>query len=212
MDSIARFFKKLEMLLRRERFNSELEEEMTFHREQKERELRDTGMAPGAVHHAAMREFGNGTRLKEQRFTDSVSAPLFGLASGRVCSDGLAAGRGGTLWGDCVFGEPENSRDRRENGAGRATEFCVSDDFERGRVADWRWNLCAPGMFSGRGDTAAEAAVRHPLVGYAYAGCCRSGAWCFGAAGELFSGAKSSFSESRGGFAGGVGWSVRADH
>ena len=66
MDSIARFFKKLGMLLRRERFNNELEEEMAFHREQKERELRDTGMAPEAAHHAAMREFGNGTRLKEQ--------------------------------------------------------------------------------------------------------------------------------------------------
>src|SRR6266849_2970375 len=66
MDSIARFFQKLGMLLRRERFNSELEEEMSFHREQKERELRDAGMAPEAAHHAAMREFGNGTRLKEQ--------------------------------------------------------------------------------------------------------------------------------------------------
>ena len=66
MDSVARFFKKLGMLIRREKFDSELEEEMSFHREEKERELRDEGMSPEAAHRAAMREFGNGTRLKEQ--------------------------------------------------------------------------------------------------------------------------------------------------
>jgi predicted permease len=66
MDSIARFFKKLGVLLRREKFNDELEEEMSFHREAKEKELRDEGMAPEAAHRAAMRQFGNGTRLKEQ--------------------------------------------------------------------------------------------------------------------------------------------------
>jgi macrolide transport system ATP-binding/permease protein len=68
MDSIARFFKKAGMLLRREKFNSELEEEMSFHREQKERELREAGVAPEAAHHEAMREFGNSTRLKEQSY------------------------------------------------------------------------------------------------------------------------------------------------
>jgi macrolide transport system ATP-binding/permease protein len=68
MDAIARFFKKAGMLLRRERFNNELDEEMLFHREQKERELRETGVAPEAAHHEAMREFGNTTRLKEQSY------------------------------------------------------------------------------------------------------------------------------------------------
>jgi predicted permease len=66
MDSIARFFKKIEVLLRREKFNSELEEEMSFHREQKERELREAGVDPAAAHHAVALEFGNATRLKEQ--------------------------------------------------------------------------------------------------------------------------------------------------
>ena len=66
MDSVARFFKKLGMLIRREKFDSELEEEMSFHREEKERELREEGMSPEAAHRAAMREFGNDTRLKEQ--------------------------------------------------------------------------------------------------------------------------------------------------
>jgi macrolide transport system ATP-binding/permease protein len=68
MDPIARFFKKIKMLLRREKFNSELEEEMSFHRDQKEKELREAGVAPEAAHHAAAREFGNPTRLKEQSY------------------------------------------------------------------------------------------------------------------------------------------------
>ncbi len=68
MDSIARFFKKLGMLLRRETFNSELEEEMAFHREQKEKELREAGVAPEAAHRESAREFGNPTRLKEQSY------------------------------------------------------------------------------------------------------------------------------------------------
>jgi macrolide transport system ATP-binding/permease protein len=66
VDSITGFFKKLALLVRREKFDSELEEEMRFHREEKEKELRDEGMAPEAAHRAAMRQFGNGTRLKEQ--------------------------------------------------------------------------------------------------------------------------------------------------
>ncbi len=41
MNPIARFFKRLGTLLSRERFSSELEEEMSFHREQKEKELRE---------------------------------------------------------------------------------------------------------------------------------------------------------------------------
>jgi len=68
MESIARFFKKVGTLLRRERFNSELEEEMSFHRKQKEKELREAGVAPEVAHRAATREFGNPTRLKEQSY------------------------------------------------------------------------------------------------------------------------------------------------
>src|SRR5258705_9193948 len=68
MDAIARFFKKAGLLFRREKFSSELEEEMSFHREQKEKELRDSGVAPDAAHHAAALEFGNPTRVKEQSY------------------------------------------------------------------------------------------------------------------------------------------------
>src|SRR5258708_9327210 len=68
MDWIGRFFKKIGMLLRRAKFSNDLEEEMSFHREQKEKELRESGVAPETAHHAAMREFGNTTRLKEQSY------------------------------------------------------------------------------------------------------------------------------------------------
>lgn len=66
MDSLTRLFKKLAMLFHRKTFASDLDEEMAFHREQKENELRAEGIAPEAAHRAAVREFGNTTRLKEQ--------------------------------------------------------------------------------------------------------------------------------------------------
>lgn len=66
MDSLARFFKKLGMFFRREEFINDLDEEMAFHREQKETDLRAEGMSPQTAHHAAARQFGNTTVLKEQ--------------------------------------------------------------------------------------------------------------------------------------------------
>jgi predicted permease len=66
MNSISRFLKKLSMLFGRERFASDLNEEMTFHREQTEREFIAGGMAPEAARYAAMRQFGNATRAKEK--------------------------------------------------------------------------------------------------------------------------------------------------
>jgi macrolide transport system ATP-binding/permease protein len=66
MDALGRFLRKLGILFRRERFGNELEEEMAFHREQTEQELIDGGMKPEEARFAAMRRFGNTTRLKEQ--------------------------------------------------------------------------------------------------------------------------------------------------
>jgi predicted permease len=68
MDAIARFFTRAGMMIRREKFNRDLEEEMAFHREQKEKELREAGASPEAAHQTAAREFGNSTRLKEQSY------------------------------------------------------------------------------------------------------------------------------------------------
>ena len=42
---------------------------MAFHREQKERELRAGGMDAQAAHAAAMREFGNEARLRDEAHT-----------------------------------------------------------------------------------------------------------------------------------------------
>jgi len=61
-----RFLARLWLLFRRKRFGNDLEEEMTFHREQAERELIAGGMTPEAARYAAMRQFGNATRAKEK--------------------------------------------------------------------------------------------------------------------------------------------------
>jgi predicted permease len=66
MNAVARFLKKLSMLVRREKFSSDLEEEMAFHREQKERELVANGVTPEAAHYTAMREFGNEALLRDR--------------------------------------------------------------------------------------------------------------------------------------------------
>jgi predicted permease len=66
MDRMGRFFRKLSLLFVRRRFRNELDEEMAFHREQMERELIAGGMSSAEAHYAAMRKFGNATRLKER--------------------------------------------------------------------------------------------------------------------------------------------------
>lgn len=66
MDSITRFFRKLQFLVGRKKFESELDEEMAFHREQTEKKLQADGLTPGAAKYTARRRFGNSTRVKEQ--------------------------------------------------------------------------------------------------------------------------------------------------
>jgi len=66
MNSIRRFVKKLMLLLQRRRFHSDLNEEMAFHREQAQREFIEGGMTPESARYAAMRQFGNPTRVKER--------------------------------------------------------------------------------------------------------------------------------------------------
>src|SRR6202012_2764201 len=66
MNAFVRFLKRMELLLLRKRFSRELEEEMTFNREQVENELRSDGMEPEAAQHTARRQFGNQTRIKAQ--------------------------------------------------------------------------------------------------------------------------------------------------
>lgn len=52
----------------RARFNAELSEEIAFHQRQIEKELRDRGMKAEEAHDAAMRQFGNCTRVKERSY------------------------------------------------------------------------------------------------------------------------------------------------
>jgi macrolide transport system ATP-binding/permease protein len=66
MNIIARFMRRVQIFFRRERFVRELDEEMAFHREQTEKELMAEGMTPKGAHYAAMRQFENATKLKEQ--------------------------------------------------------------------------------------------------------------------------------------------------
>jgi macrolide transport system ATP-binding/permease protein len=66
MNSFLRFFRKLAILLGRGRYRGELDEEMAFHREQKEKELIAGGMTREAARFAAARQFGNAMQLKER--------------------------------------------------------------------------------------------------------------------------------------------------
>jgi macrolide transport system ATP-binding/permease protein len=63
---MTRFINKLGLLFGRKRYANELDEEMAFHREQTVMELVEDGMQPEAARYAAMRRFGNSTRIKER--------------------------------------------------------------------------------------------------------------------------------------------------
>jgi macrolide transport system ATP-binding/permease protein len=66
MSGTSRFVKRLSILFGRERYHRELDEEMAFHRAQAEKDFVAAGMTPEAARYAAMRQFGNATRLREQ--------------------------------------------------------------------------------------------------------------------------------------------------
>ncbi len=63
---LARFLNKLSLLVGRRRYAVELDEEMAFHRAQAETEFVAAGMTPEAARYAAMRQFGNAGKLREQ--------------------------------------------------------------------------------------------------------------------------------------------------
>ena len=75
MAVVSRFLRKLRLLIGRETFRDELNEEMEFHRAAAESALVDKGMRAEDAHFAARRQFGNATRLKEQ----SHEAVSFGI-------------------------------------------------------------------------------------------------------------------------------------
>ncbi len=87
MSALGRLARKMAVLFRRERFSGDLDEEMAFHREQVERDLEDQGMSPQEARYAAMRQFGNATRMKEQ------SHEVMGLRMETVLQDARFAVR-----------------------------------------------------------------------------------------------------------------------
>jgi predicted permease len=66
MGATGRLVRRIELLLRRDRFRNELEEEMRFHREEVEREIEAEGASGKEAGRAARRRFGNETRVREQ--------------------------------------------------------------------------------------------------------------------------------------------------
>ena len=66
MDSPGLFLRKLWWFVRRRKFQDELAEEMAFHRDQAEEQLRDEGIHPEAARYAVKRQFGNEPKLLDQ--------------------------------------------------------------------------------------------------------------------------------------------------
>jgi putative ABC transport system permease protein len=65
MDKLSELWRRLLFYLRRDRFDRELEEEMRFHLEMKAGENLAAGISPEEARHAARRQFGNQTLLRE---------------------------------------------------------------------------------------------------------------------------------------------------
>ena len=68
MSPLFRFANRLSILFRSRRFRSELDEEMAFHRAELEKELTAGGMSKQDAHYAAIRQFGNTEKLREQSY------------------------------------------------------------------------------------------------------------------------------------------------
>ena len=65
MEWLDNLWRRTLVLLKREQFQRDLEEEMQFHLDMQARENREAGMDGGEAAHAARRQFGNATLLRE---------------------------------------------------------------------------------------------------------------------------------------------------
>jgi predicted permease len=68
MQRVLHFFRKMARAIGRGRFRAELDEEMAFHRAEAEKECMAGGMTREEARYAAMRRFGNETRVRERSF------------------------------------------------------------------------------------------------------------------------------------------------
>jgi len=157
MSALGRCVRKLAALFRHSQFASGLEEEMAFHREQLEQQLREEGMSPKEARHAALRQFGNTTRLKERsqeimafraetvvldaRFAVRQLArkPGFAVTAIGVLSLGLGASAAifgfvdAALIEPLPYDHPRNLVDVDESGTGSQRENLSYDDYQ-----DWK--------------------------------------------------------------------------
>src|SRR6201996_3132510 len=73
------FARRIGMLLHRERFAKELEEEMQLHLELRRQQQEESGVAPKDARAAAYRRFGNPTLVRERSYTSWGWSWLEGL-------------------------------------------------------------------------------------------------------------------------------------
>src|SRR3982751_5295401 len=66
MNIFSRLWRKLCFILRRQRFDNELSEEMRFHLDMKLQNNLENGMSPQEARSDPMRRFGNMTRMQEK--------------------------------------------------------------------------------------------------------------------------------------------------
>src|SRR6204780_3200541 len=66
MSLAGEFKRRLTMLLNRDRFRRELDEEMRLHLELRRQQQIASGLTPEAAHQSAQRRFGNTARIKEK--------------------------------------------------------------------------------------------------------------------------------------------------
>jgi predicted permease len=66
MQRLLELFRRIRMLVHRDQFQSELEEEMRLHLDLREQEHCEAGLSRPAAHQAAYRRFGNPTAIKEK--------------------------------------------------------------------------------------------------------------------------------------------------
>ena len=66
LNGLSQFGRRLVMLLHRRHFDADLEEEIRLHRELREQDLIEAGVAPEEARYAACRRFGNDLALREE--------------------------------------------------------------------------------------------------------------------------------------------------
>jgi macrolide transport system ATP-binding/permease protein len=185
MSALGRWARKLAILFRRDRFSGELDDEMAFHREQMEQDLRAEGMSAEDARHAAARQFGNSARLKERsrdvmgfraetvvldaRFALRQMARNPGFAATAMAMLALGIGASTAIFGfvdaaliqPLPYGQPNRLVDVDESGF-RARENISYDDYQ-----DWKAmnrTLASLDVYTGAGYLLRMGSVSEPVT------------------------------------------------